>query len=191
MKFPSLLSPLRIGATNFHPSLITTIVVSVSGTAMAQRLDDIKSGNRQEKWKPSVTFTSLDESFQNERVIHDSNGDGYCDLWTSLFNLSGIPLSPNQDVDGDGLSTYEEMLLWRNPRLAEPLPRIRSTGELQAEALQAEEAKLERFREETQKNLAFIQLATRNLEHARLKILPIRSRKRPSGTTSAIILNRL
>ena len=176
MKFSSLLSPLLIGATNFHPSLKTIIVVSVSGTAMAQRLDDLKSGNRQEKWKPSVTFTSLDVSFQNERVIHDINGDGYCDLWTSLFNLSAIPLSPNQDVDRDGLSTYEEMLLWRNPLLAEHLPRIRSTGELQAEALQVEEAKLERFREETQKNLAFIQLATRNLEHARLKDLQIRPR---------------
>lgn len=47
------------------------------------------------------------------------------------MSLERPPANPNADSDGDGLSDYEEMLLWRDPRQAEGLPRLLSNIEKQ------------------------------------------------------------
>lgn len=85
-------------------------------------------GNLREAFQ---TFRSLDPSFQQLRVLHDRDHDGWCDLWLSLMSLQKPPADPNADFDGDGLSDYEEMLLWRDPRRAESLPRLLSNIEKQ------------------------------------------------------------
>lgn len=81
-------------------------------------------------WQPSSVYRGLDRSFQTDRVIHDHDGDGFCDLWVSLFDLSHTRLQQNGDADGDGLSGYKEMRLCRDPTVATPLPRVPTAAEL-------------------------------------------------------------
>jgi len=57
-----------------------------------------------------------------DRIINDFDGDGWDDLWCALFpDLEHR--NKNTDTDGDGLTDYEEMVMWRDPFAEEPLPR--------------------------------------------------------------------
>lgn len=70
-------------------------------------------------WKPSPAYLQLAPGKQQKRILHDSDGDGWCDLWMNLVGLKRPPANPNEDLDQDGFSSYEEMLLWRDPAQAE------------------------------------------------------------------------
>jgi len=77
------------------------------------------------------------------------DGDGWCDIWCSLFQRETETRSKKVDTDGDGLTDYEEMVLMRNPVAAEPLPKNRSEAEL-ADMNKDAEAKLIRSKAEWQ-----------------------------------------
>lgn len=55
------------------------------------------------------------KSYQSERVLQDMNGDGWCDIWCSLFKTDIQHRSKRIDTDGDGLTDYEEMILMTSP----------------------------------------------------------------------------
>lgn len=64
------------------------------------------------------------------RTIHDSDGDGWDDLWCSVF-LEVKHRNKTTDTDGDAISDYDEMLLWQNPMVADRPP-----GELTPEEIE-------------------------------------------------------
>jgi hypothetical protein len=48
-----------------------------------------------------------------------------------LMRVSAPPADPNSDLDGDGFSAYEEMLLWQDPHRADQIPRPLSAIEVE------------------------------------------------------------
>lgn len=72
----------------------------------------------QEKNKVTVTVGEVTVS----REIHDTDGDGFCDLWGSM-HPKFTPVGKKADTDGDGVTDYEEMVFMRNPLVAEPMPK--------------------------------------------------------------------
>jgi len=69
----------------------------------------------------SSTINAKD-SFGRDRVIYDFDADGWDDLWCAMYrNLEHR--NRNTDTDGDGLTDYEEMVMWRDPFVEGPLPR--------------------------------------------------------------------
>ncbi len=57
-----------------------------------------------------------------ERIIYDSDGDGWDDLWCALHpDLKHR--NKSIDTDADKLTDYEEMIMWRDPFVEGPLPR--------------------------------------------------------------------
>ena len=69
------------------------------------------------------------------REIHDTDGDGWCDLWCSM-HPKFTPAGRNVDTDGDGVTDYDEMVFMRNPLVAEPMPKKTTAADL-AKARQA------------------------------------------------------
>ncbi len=58
-----------------------------------------------------------------QRIINDSDGDGWDDLWCDIFrDFRNRSKKADNDADGDKVSDYDEMLLWRDPLVAGPLP---------------------------------------------------------------------
>jgi len=55
-----------------------------------------------------------------EREIHDSDGDGWCDLWCSIFEVEHR--DAKVDTDGDGKTDFQEMLAMTNPHMEEAPP---------------------------------------------------------------------
>lgn len=76
--------------------------------------------------------------FTRTRVVPDGDDDGWCDLWCHIFKDQIAHRNKALDSDGDGLTDYAEMVLWRNPSVAEPMPRNPTPEELRA-AAQAQE----------------------------------------------------
>ena len=62
--------------------------------------------------------------------LTDKDKDGWCDQWCSLYP-SITHGSKTVDTDDDGSTDYQEMLVWRNPLLATPPPRVISEKILQ------------------------------------------------------------
>ncbi len=111
----------------FHlpPRLILLAAVLSSFCLIAEAQEDKdKNGKR----LPPHTIVVKD-FFGNDRMIHDADGDGWDDLWTSthreIKHRDRIT-----DTDGDGLTDYEEMVLWRNPFVKGPLPRALTQEEI-------------------------------------------------------------
>jgi hypothetical protein len=76
----------------------------------------------------------------DERTIYDSDGDGWDDLWCAIYR-DLEHRDKKVDTDGDGITDYDEMLLWRDPFVEGPLPRKATPEELEEAKLKAEEAK--------------------------------------------------
>ncbi|MDB4544518.1 S8 family serine peptidase [Akkermansiaceae bacterium] len=69
------------------------------------------------------------------RTLHDMDGDGWCDLWCSMF--PEILRDKRSDLDGDGMTDYEEMILMQNPISPNHFPRKLTA--LEKEALKFEQ----------------------------------------------------
>lgn len=72
--------------------------------------------------------------YQSERVLQDIDGDGWCDIWCSLFQKVETR-SKRVDTDGDGFTDYEEMVLMMNPLVKGPLPQKIDAGDQEANKL--------------------------------------------------------
>lgn len=77
---------------------------------------------------------------ERQRLIYDSDGDGWCDLWSSLFGRDGQDGSRSliTDADGDGMTDFEEMVLLQNPYFPDELPRHKTPEELAEEKRERE-----------------------------------------------------
>lgn len=75
-----------------------------------------------------------------DRIINDFDGDGWDDLWCAIYRELEHR-NRNTDTDGDGLTDYEEMVMWRDPFVEGPLPRDPTPEELE-EGRRAREAAL-------------------------------------------------
>ena len=71
------------------------------------------------------------------RTINDSDGDGWDDLWCH-FHPELKHRNKSIDTDGDALTDYEEMIMWRDPFVKGPIPKEPTPAEIKA-AEQAEE----------------------------------------------------
>lgn len=72
-----------------------------------------------------------------DRIINDLDGDGWDDLWCALFP-DIKHRNKTRDTDGDGLTDYEEMVMWRDPFVEGPLPHEPTPEEIaEAERLAA------------------------------------------------------
>lgn len=130
---------------------------------MAQEQQLVQHRLRQ-SWVPSNTFRSLAPSLQRHRELHDTNGDGWCNLWMDLMRVSASPADPNSDLDGDGFSAYEEMLLWQDPHRADQIPRPLSAIEVEIARQEKEAAHqlhLERLRFQHREMIAEAEAAMR------------------------------
>ena len=87
----------------------------------------------------SAKFKS--DKYESERILHDLDKDGWCDLWCSLFKNEIAHRNKRIDTDGDGLTDYEEMVLMRNPSVAEKEPRKLTREEIADKKERAKEAK--------------------------------------------------
>ena len=88
-----------------------------------------------------------------ERVIFDGDGDGWDDLWCAIYS-DLKHRNKSIDTDKDGLTDYEEMVMWRDPFVEGPLPRELTPEEIEegkraaAEALVIAQAAWERKKEQ-------------------------------------------
>ena len=76
----------------------------------------------------SAKFKS--DKYESERILHDLDKDGWCDLWCSLFKNEIAHRNKRIDTDGDGLTDYEEMVLMRNPSVKGAMPRRLTAAEI-------------------------------------------------------------
>ena len=79
--------------------------------------------------------------YESSRKIHDSDGDGWCDLWCAVHK-DLEHRNKKIDTDGDGVTDYEEMILWRDPNVKGPLPRHLTAAEKAAGKKAAAAAKV-------------------------------------------------
>jgi hypothetical protein len=110
---------------------VICILLATSFTSLAEELDSQSKptrldSNRVTLNSPVATFTLKD--FKASRILHDTDGDGWCDHWCSLFPKN--PKIVGRDSDGDGMTDYEEMILMQDPDVINPLPRKLTAREL-------------------------------------------------------------
>lgn len=80
------------------------------------------------------------------RKLHDSDGDGWCDLWCAL-HPELKHRNKKIDTDGDGVTDYQEMLLMQNASVADIPPEQLTPEEERQAALAAQERRVERQKE--------------------------------------------
>jgi hypothetical protein len=85
------------------------------------------------------------------------------------MGLEAPPSNPNGDPDRDGLSNFEEMQLWRNPEIAENLPRIPGRAELERAAEARETERQAQIEQDLWEHREMIQKANATMEKARVK----------------------
>lgn len=83
--------------------------------------------------------TTVRDVFGDEKRINDFDGDGWDDLWCAIHpDLKHR--NKATDTDGDGVSDYDEMILWRDPFVKGPLPVKLTPEEIAAAEAAAKEA---------------------------------------------------
>lgn len=80
------------------------------------------------------------------RIINDFDGDGWDDLWCGIYR-DLKHRNKATDTDGDGLTDYEEMVMWRDPFVEGPMPKILTPEELAEQKRKAELARIARLAE--------------------------------------------
>lgn len=81
-----------------------------------------------------------------DRVINDFDGDGWDDLWCAIFR-DLKHRNKTTDTDEDGLTDYEEMVMWRDPFVEGPIPKILTPEEIAEAKRKAELAREVRLAE--------------------------------------------
>jgi hypothetical protein len=117
----------------------------------------------------------------DERTIYDSDGDGWDDLWCAIFK-DLKHRNKTTDTDGDGITDYDEMLLWRDPMVEGPPPRKLTPEEIEEARKRAEEnaakalaEKRERLKEKIE---AGRQVALRANQPRPALVIPTKAAKR-------------
>jgi hypothetical protein len=112
-------------------------------------------------------------------IIYDSDGDGWHDLWCAIHR-DLKHRDKKVDTDGDGLTDYEEMLLWRDPFVKGPLPRKPTPEEIAESKRNAEEAAKRRV----------IAIAERREQLAPFIVAPLAKKDGSAASTEAVAAER-
>jgi hypothetical protein len=107
---------------------LTALLLGTSLPASAQQKREITPRGGSDRvtieTKGNQTIAKfVSENYQSERVLQDLDGDGWCDIWCSLFEIEDGYRSKRVDSDGDGLTDYEEMILMTNPKVVNQEPK--------------------------------------------------------------------
>lgn len=115
----------------------------------------------------------------DERVIYDSDGDGWDDLWCAIFK-DIEHRDKTTDTDGDGVTDYDEMLLWRDPFVKGPMPRKPTPEEIAEGKRNAEEAA----------KLRIAAMAERRKQLAPFVVAPLMKKDGSAASTEAVAVER-
>jgi hypothetical protein len=112
----------------YHSSFLTLsccALISVCASSVSAQVAKAKPVN-----------ITVKDYLGKERTILDSDGDGWDDLWCHLHR-DLKHRNKAIDTDKDGLTDYEEMVMWRSPYTKGPLPREFAPEEIAAGKLAA------------------------------------------------------
>jgi hypothetical protein len=76
----------------------------------------------QAKQAPRTLNLTVKDYLGKEQTLYDGDGDGWDDLWCHIHR-DLKHRNKSIDTDGDKLTDYEEMIMWRDPFVEGPLPR--------------------------------------------------------------------
>lgn len=79
-----------------------------SAAIIATTCPGFAEGELQAEVKSPAIFVK--DFLGRDRIIHDSDGDGWDDLWCGIFR-DLKHRNKTTDTDGDGLTDYEEMVM--------------------------------------------------------------------------------
>jgi hypothetical protein len=122
--------------------VLFALAVTSHADKLQSRPNRVSVTHHRNNSSPTATFT--EGNFQTTRHLHDQNRDGWCDLWCSLFPNN--PKIYDRDSDGDGMTDYEEMVIFQDPNIANPLPR-HLTAQEKAQAMRVQKAKRQKHGE--------------------------------------------
>lgn len=109
----------------------------------------------QAKKKAPLKFTTeVTDYFGDTRQIWDSDQDGWEDLWCAIHR-DLKHRSVYIDTDGDGVTDYDEMILWRDPFVKGPLPYKLTPEELKEQEKQNAKYRAEQLSSERERWAAF------------------------------------
>jgi len=149
---PHLLSPSvlckKIKAMNANQNTNTPRIPLRSALLFAAIINATIPASADEEQKAAVSpqLITVKDFLGRDRIINDFDGDGWDDLWCGIHrNLKHR--NKATDTDGDGLTDYEEMVLWRDPYVEGPMPKILTPEELAEQKRKAELARQARLAE--------------------------------------------
>lgn len=130
-----------------------------------------------EKRDGSLAKATIVNGDSISREIFDSDQDGWCDIWMSINPDEKGALTVLGDCDGDGLTDYEEMILWRNPFVAGPLPQKQMVlGEEEKKHLQWKRKAKQRIQSRLDDELKLREFYQKvDLERGRHSLFPVSS----------------
>ena len=115
----------------------------------------------------------------DKRIIYDGDGDGWDDLWCAIHR-DLKHRDKKTDTDGDGVTDYDEMLLWRDPFVKGPLPRKPTPEEIAEGKRNAEEAA----------KLRIAAMAERRKQLAPFVVAPLMKKDGSAASTEAVAVER-